>query len=46
MKKLFVLLLLFSFISAQFTIPLGNVVDPETQTSEGSNDINELNNLN
>ena len=38
MKKLFVLLLLFSFISAQFTIPLGNVVDPETQTSERSND--------
>lgn len=46
MKKLFVLLLLFSFISAQFTIPLGNVVDPETQTPEGNNNINELNDLN
>ena len=41
MKKLFVLLLLFSFISAQFTIPLGNVVDSETQTPEGSKDTND-----
>jgi len=41
MKKLFVLLLLFSFISAQFTIPLGNVVDTETQISERSNDTND-----
>ena len=36
MKKLFVLLLLFSFISAQFTIPLGNVVDPEESDSPNS----------
>lgn len=34
MKKMFVLILLFSFISAQSIIPLGIVVDPETQTSE------------
>lgn len=46
MKKIAILLLLFSFILAQSTIPLGNVVDPETQTSEGNNDNNELNDLN
>ena len=36
MKKSLVLLFIFSFVLAQSTIPLGNVVDPETQTSEGS----------
>ncbi len=36
MKKSLVLLFIFSFVWAQSTIPLGNVVDPETQTSEGS----------
>jgi len=43
MKKMFVILLLFSFISAQSIIPSGNVVDSETQTSEGNEDINEQN---
>jgi len=47
MKKLFVLLLLFSFISAQFTIPLGNVVDPEESDSpNSSNQINQKNQIN
>ena len=36
MKKSLVLLFIFSFVLAQSTIPSGNVVDPETQTSEGS----------
>lgn len=44
MKKMFVLLLLFSFISAQSIIPSGIVVDPETQTSERSEEENQLTN--
>jgi len=47
MKKLFVLLLLFSFISAQFTIPLGNVVDPEESDSPNQkNQTNQKNQIN
>jgi polysaccharide export outer membrane protein len=36
MKKIAILLLLFSFIFAQSTIPLGNVVDPEESDSPNS----------
>ena len=47
MKKLFVLLLLFSFISAQFTIPLGNVVDPEESDSPNQkNQKNQISQIN
>ncbi len=47
MKKLFVLLLLFSFISAQFTIPLGNVVDPEESDSPNQkNQTNQISQIN
>ena len=42
MKKSLVLLFIFSFVLAQSTIPLGNVVDPETQTSEGNTESTEI----
>ncbi|MCK4251297.1 polysaccharide biosynthesis/export family protein [candidate division WOR-3 bacterium] len=47
MKKLFVLLLLFSFISAQSIIPSGNVVDPEESDSPNQkNQKNQISQIN